>query len=50
MSGLIIFGLLLTLMLTGISMQVTFYKGLFEKLGIKADMLQMGAFKGAAEP
>jgi protease-4 len=38
------------LMLTGVSMQVTFYKGLFEKLGIKADMLQMGAFKGAAEP
>src|SRR5262249_21025132 len=30
------------LMLTGVSMQVTFYKGLFEKLGIKADMLQMG--------
>ena len=38
------------LMLTGVSMQVTFYKGLFEKVGIKADMLQMGAFKGAAEP
>lgn len=38
------------LMLTGIRMEVTFYKNLLEKLGIKADMLQMGSFKGAAEP
>ncbi len=38
------------LMLTGVRMEVSFYKDLFEKLGVVADMLQMGAFKGAAEP
>lgn len=38
------------LMLTGLRMEATFYKDLFDKVGIKADMLQMGAFKGAAEP
>jgi protease-4 len=38
------------LMLTGIRAEVSFYKDLFDKLGIKADMLQMGRFKGAAEP
>lgn len=38
------------LMLTGMRAEVSFYKDLFEKLGIKADMLQMGNFKGAAEP
>src|SRR5262249_4130921 len=38
------------LLLTGLRMEVTFYKGLFDKLGVKADMLQMGEFKGAAEP
>src|SRR5207244_522234 len=38
------------LMLTGIRAEATFYKDLFEKIGVKADMLQMGAFKGAAEP
>jgi protease-4 len=38
------------LMLTGMRMEITFYKELFEKLGIQADMLQMGEFKGAAEP
>lgn len=38
------------LMLTGMRMEVTFYKDLFEKLGIHADMLQMGDFKGAGEP
>jgi protease IV len=38
------------LMLTGLRGEVTFYKGLFDKLGVKADMLQMGAYKGAAEP
>ena len=31
-------------------MEVTFYKDLFDKIGVKADMLQMGDFKGAAEP
>ncbi|HLX61484.1 MAG TPA: signal peptide peptidase SppA [Planctomycetota bacterium] len=38
------------LMLTGMRAEVSFYKDLFEKLDIKADMLQMGDFKGAAEP
>ena len=38
------------LMLVGMRMEVTFYKDLFDKVGIKADMLQMGEFKGAAEP
>jgi protease-4 len=38
------------LMLIGLRAEITFYKGLFDKLGIKADMLQMGDFKGAAEP
>jgi protease-4 len=38
------------LMLTGLRAEVTFYKDLFDKLGIKADFLQMGDFKGAAEP
>jgi protease IV len=37
-------------MLTGLRMEVMFYKDLLDKLGVKADMLQMGAFKGAAEP
>jgi protease-4 len=38
------------LMLTGMRAEVSFYKGLFDKVGVKADMLQMGDFKGAAEP
>jgi protease-4 len=38
------------LMLVGMRLEVSFYKDLFEKLGVKADMLQMGDFKGAAEP
>src|SRR5262245_32456801 len=38
------------LMLTGLRAEATFYKELFDKIGVKADMLQMGAFKGAAEP
>ena len=39
-----------TLMLTGLRAEVMFYKNLFEKLDIKADMLRVGAFKSAAEP
>jgi protease-4 len=39
-----------TLMLTGIRAEVSFYKDLFDKVGVHADMLQMGDFKGAAEP
>jgi protease-4 len=38
------------LMITGLRGSMTFYKDLFEKIGVKADMLQMGDFKGAAEP
>jgi protease-4 len=38
------------LILPGVRAEVTFYKGLFEKLGIQFDMMQMGKYKGAAEP
>jgi protease-4 len=38
------------LMLVGMRIEATFYKELFDKIGVKADMLQMGEFKGAAEP
>lgn len=38
------------LMLTGLRAEVSFYKELLKHLGVKADMLQMGDFKGAAEP
>ncbi len=38
------------LMVKGLAAEVTFYKNLFEKLGVKADMMQVGEFKGAAEP
>ncbi|MBY0230506.1 MAG: signal peptide peptidase SppA [Gemmataceae bacterium] len=38
------------LMLTGLRSEITFYKGLFDKLGIKADFVMMGDFKSAAEP
>ncbi len=31
-------------------MEVAYYKGLLEKLGIQADMMQVGDYKGAAEP
>ena len=38
------------LMLKGLAAEVTFYKGLFDKLGVKADMMQVGEFKGYGEP
>jgi len=38
------------LMVMGVRIEVSFYKDLFDKIGVKADMLQMGDFKGAAEP
>jgi protease-4 len=38
------------LMLTGLRMEISFYKDLLDKLDIKADMLHMGDYKGAAEP
>ncbi len=37
------------LMLTGLRAELTFFKELLEKLGIRADMLQMGVYKAAAE-
>ena len=39
-----------TLIVPGVHAEVTFYKGLLDKLGLKFDMLQMGKYKGAAEP
>jgi len=38
------------LMLTGMQMEVTFFKDLFDKIGVKADVLKMGDYKGAVEP
>jgi protease-4 len=38
------------LMLTGMRAEAVFFKDLFDKIGVKADMLQMGDFKAAAEP
>jgi protease-4 len=37
-------------MLHGIRAEVTFYKDFFEKIHLQADFLQMGDYKGAAEP
>jgi protease-4 len=39
-----------SLMLTGLRAEVMFYKDLFDKIGVKADMLTMGDAKTAAEP
>ena len=39
-----------SLNLTGLRSEILFYKGLFEKLDIKADMLAMGKFKSGVEP
>jgi len=38
------------LILPGLRAEMTFYKGLFDKLGIHFDMLQEGKYKGAGEP
>ena len=38
------------LMITGLRAEVMFYKKLFDKLGVQADFIQVGDFKGAAEP
>jgi protease IV len=37
-------------MLPGIHAEATFYKGLLSKLGIQADFIHIGDYKGAAEP
>ena len=38
------------IMIPGVRAEVMFYKGLFDRLGIQSDMMQVGDFKGAAEP
>ena len=38
-----------TVMLVGVRAEVTFYKNLFDKIGVKADMLRVGEYKSAAE-
>jgi len=39
-----------SLMLTGLAAEISFYKSLFDKLGVQAEIIQVGDFKGAAEP
>jgi protease-4 len=36
--------------ITGVRMEISYYKDLFDKVGLKGDMLQKGDFKGAGEP
>ncbi len=38
------------LLLTGLHAEVAFYKDMLEKIGIKADAVKAGAYKGAVEP
>ena len=38
------------LLLTGMRMEISFYKGLLNKLGVQADFIAMGDFKSAGEP
>ncbi len=38
-----------TLAVTGVRAEVTFYKDLLDKLGVKAEILQKGAYKGTGE-
>jgi protease-4 len=38
------------LMLKGLAAEVTFYKALFDKVGVKAETIQVGDYKGAGEP
>jgi protease-4 len=38
------------IILPGVHAEATFYKGLLEKLGVRADFIHMGDYKGAAEP
>jgi protease IV len=39
-----------TLVVPGVRMEVTYYKGLLDKLGLKFDALRMGKYKGFVEP
>ncbi len=36
--------------LYGLAIEEMYYPGLFEKIGVKADLVQVGAYKGAADP
>ena len=38
-----------TLAITGVRAEITFFKGLLDRLGVKAEILQVGQFKGAGE-
>jgi protease-4 len=38
------------LILPGVHAEATFYKGLFEKIGVEADFMHIGPYKGAAQP
>ncbi len=38
------------LIVPGVRAEITFFKGLLDKLGLQFDALQMGKYKGAAEP
>ncbi len=40
----------LSLMILGVQSSVTFYKELFDFIGVRADMLKVGDFKSAVEP
>ena len=39
-----------TLMITGIRVEMAFFKDTLDNLGVEADLIQVGNFKGAAEP
>ncbi|HEU5116772.1 MAG TPA: S49 family peptidase, partial [Isosphaeraceae bacterium] len=39
-----------SLMIKGLAAEVLFYKKAFDKLGVKAQMMQVGEYKGAGEP
>ena len=39
-----------TLELTGVRAEMTFFKAMLDRLGVDAEILQVGEFKGAAEP
>ncbi|NDC62677.1 MAG: signal peptide peptidase SppA [Planctomycetia bacterium] len=39
-----------TLEITGVRAEVTFFKAMLDKLGVDAEILQVGEFKGAGEP
>jgi protease IV len=36
--------------LTGLSQSITFYKGAMDRVGVKADLVRIGSYKGSMEP